>query len=224
MTDTRFGAKLGVCVAGGILAVSLCAAGLGFAKESGATDVEPTSGLARADITAENWTSDMDCAFCHVVEEASYHAGDAGVDAASQGKVPGDAEAAAPLCALHSAVAFECVDCHSDADALTAVHQKSRNLGKDAKRLRKTEVDTAACASCHNSEDLAAATADLDVLTDAEGTTVNPHDLPQNDSHASVTCFSCHPAHVAEADTGKAAQKACLSCHHENVYTCNTCH
>lgn len=34
------------------------------------------------------------------------------------------------------------------------------------------------CSSCHNADDLKAATADCTLLTDGEGTTVNPHGRP----------------------------------------------
>ena len=59
----------------------------------------------------------------------------------------------------------------------------------------KTAVDDAVCASCHNAADLAAKTTESAVLTDSEGTVVNPHDLPENEDHAATKCTSCHKMH-----------------------------
>ncbi len=71
---------------------------------------------------------------------------------------------------------------------------------------------------------LIAATADSVVLTDSEGTVVNPHDLPDSTNHNKIVCVDCHKIHDTEADLAKTASKKCTSCHHENVYECYTCH
>lgn len=70
---------------------------------------------------------------------------------------------------------------------------------------------------------LIAATADSTVLTDENGTTVNPHDLPAVEDHASVNCIDCHKGHTDDA-LEVSAMKACVLCHHENVFECYTCH
>lgn len=70
---------------------------------------------------------------------------------------------------------------------------------------------------------LIAATADSTVLTDENGTTVNPHDLPAVEDHASVNCIDCHKGHTDDA-LEVSAMKTCVLCHHENVFECYTCH
>lgn len=79
------------------------------------------------------------------------------------------------------------------------------------------------CLSCHDAEELKVKTVDSTVLVDAKGKTVNPHDLPSNEDHASIQCTNCHTEHSAESAVEK-APKECLSCHHAGVYECNTCH
>ena len=69
----------------------------------------------------------------------------------------------------------------------------------------------------------ASATADVTWLTDENGTTVNPHDLPVNKSHDTVTCATCHSMHD-DATLEETAVKACKQCHHDNIYECFTCH
>ncbi len=71
---------------------------------------------------------------------------------------------------------------------------------------------------------LIAATADSEVLTDSEGTVVNPHDLPDSMNHNKIACVDCHKIHDTEADLAKTASKKCTSCHHQNIYECYTCH
>ena len=119
---------------------------------------------------------------------------------------------------------FTCITCHEDNDKLAQGHNKL-NSGKVAKRLKKTSIESKICLACHNMETLAKATADVDVLTDSNGTIVNPHDLPVNDSHAGITCSSCHKAHQAgEKALADTAYTTCISCHHEAVFECGTCH
>lgn len=69
----------------------------------------------------------------------------------------------------------------------------------------------------------ASATADVTYLTDANGTTVNPHDLPVNKSHDTITCATCHSMHDTDP-LEETTVDACIKCHHDNVYECFTCH
>ena len=96
---------------------------------------------------------------------------------------------------------------------------------KKKQTLKKTEVPEAACVGCHDKEDLVAATSSSMVLTDKNGLTVNPHDLPVNDDHTAkgLTCASCHKIH-ADEPSAEVAPGICLNCHHADVYECNTCH
>ncbi len=80
------------------------------------------------------------------------------------------------------------------------------------------------CTTCHNLDDVKAATEDSTVLTDINGTVVNPHDLPAIDDHAGITCASCHKTHEVSESTEKSAKRTCASCHHADVYECYTCH
>lgn len=80
------------------------------------------------------------------------------------------------------------------------------------------------CASCHDLDDIREATKDSAVLTDVNGTVVNPHDLPEVAEHAEVVCAGCHKTHEVTESTAKSAARACASCHHADVYECYTCH
>ena len=91
------------------------------------------------------------------------------------------------------------------------------------KKLKKTDVSKEACLSCHDQAEVAAATADLTVLTDDNGLTVNPHELPGNSEHDKLVCAKCHTMHE-EATPDENAADACASCHHAGVYECHTCH
>ena len=151
------------------------------------------------------FSADADCRTCHSTEGDSL--GDATMPASNHATQEG-------------------TTCHSDIDGLTTAHDGVQFGDKTPKRLKKTAVDTTACFSsgCHGSqEDLAAKTEACAILTDANGTVVNPHALPENEDHATIDCGSCHSMHSGDAieDTAK---KACKGCHHMDVYECNTCH
>jgi Zn finger protein HypA/HybF involved in hydrogenase expression len=80
------------------------------------------------------------------------------------------------------------------------------------------------CFSSHEEVDLPVLTSAVTVLTDSEGTTVNPHELPTNEKHADITCSSCHKMHNSISDIPKKAKATCATCHHKDVYECGTCH
>ena len=120
--------------------------------------------------------------------------------------------------------ALNCTSCHTDTDDLEKAHDRVEYGDKTAKRLKQTSIDAEGCETCHGSlEELAEKTAECSVLTDKNGTVVNPHALPENEDHESIDCGSCHSMHKDKAieDTAK---KACKGCHHTDVYECNTCH
>lgn len=150
-----------------------------------------------------SWSETSDCSMCHAKEQASF---EDGACAASQ----------------HDATA--CMECHADTAALATAHEGATAELASKAVLKSTTVDAATCESCHALADVAAATADLAVLTDENGTVVNPHALPESADHAEVTCNSCHTMHASGATIEKKAQRACASCHHANVYECYTCH
>lgn len=156
------------------------------------------------------WSPESNCALCHVSEADL-------------------ADGAATTYSLHAAEQeVECVTCHSDGDALSQAHVNYAT-GTPARWLKTTKVSPDTClGECHgdghDQNELRVTTANSTILTDSKGTTVNPHNLPENDDHVqSVTCLSCHVMH-APNKAAETAPNVCLLCHHENVYECYTCH
>ncbi len=151
---------------------------------------------------AFTWTAESDCAMCHDKEASSQQ--DSACTASQHANEP-------------------CVTCHADEAGLASAHEGAQMGGEGAAALVKTKVDDAVCQSCHDQAELATKTADSTVLTDSEGTVVNPHELPENEDHAATECISCHKMH-STTDISKTATRYCKSCHHTDVYSCYTCH
>lgn len=190
--------------AAGLLLAGACLAG-GTAGAEEAARAEPDDSGAAA-LTA-TWGEDLDCAGCHTAEAESLDDEDT-------------------LYARHAAFDLACAACHDDAESLEKVHSDLSKARFMPKRLKKTEVSSEVCLTCHDQDKLAEATADLDLLTDDAGTTVNPHALPDTRSgaHDQIVCASCHGMHDEEDAVEKTARNQCLTCHHANVYECYTCH
>jgi hypothetical protein len=149
------------------------------------------------------WNEQSDCASCHAVE------GESSTDS---------------LCTYSLHADMACSSCHTDVNNALSEAHVSYTTASQPKRLKTTEVDQTICAPCHEQDTIKEATAGLTVLVDAKGTTVNPHDIPAIDDHlASVSCASCHKMHGTELPAENAT-KTCLTCHHQNVYECGTCH
>lgn len=132
------------------------------------------------------------------------------------------------LASKHQAQGAKCTTCHNDATTLASVHA-DMSTAKVPTKLSKTTVDNSVCLGCHGSWDaLAAKTTNVTVLTDANGTVVNPHSITSaaidvKGQHDKIQCVDCHSMHTTDtADTLGPAE--CLSCHHQNVYQCGTCH
>lgn len=154
---------------------------------------------------AFSWEATADCSVCHKTEHATF---------ANTTTKTG----------FHPTQGLTCSSCHADVSALSTVHQGKTSASKTPIRLRSTKVEQATCLKCHESlASLAQKTASSTVLTDSKSLVVNPHALPENSEHAFISCVSCHKMHTGEA-LEKTAQDFCLSCHHENVFECNTCH
>jgi uncharacterized protein YceK len=149
------------------------------------------------------WSPDTDCTTCHTTETASM-------------------SDSACLVSKHVAQGVTCSTCHTDNDALAAAHE-DMSTAKTPTKLKKTTVDESVCLNCHDKTELAENTTNVTVCTDSQGTTVNPHDLPVNDNHATITCVDCHEMHSTDTAETLAPEK-CISCHHANVYQCYTCH
>ncbi len=149
------------------------------------------------------WAADSDCATCHASHSATVQAD------------------------VHSTAAeakdMGCMACHADSEGLDAAHEGVSMGDKEPKRLKSTEVASETCLGCHDKAEVIASTAELTVLTDANGTTINPHDMPEVESHADVGCVDCHNIHDDQT-TQEAASGYCIGCHHHEVYECYTCH
>lgn len=153
------------------------------------------------------WSADANCAICHATEDESLTS------------IPCYA-------ALPEQGGNLCATCHTDAAGLKKAHEGATPaLAKEkATKLRDTTIDEGACFTCHGSyEELATKTADVTVLTDAQGTTVNPHARPMGVGHEGQTCADCHALHTGEP-AQEVAPEFCITCHHTNDYQCHTCH
>ncbi len=194
------------------------------------------------------WSADLNCtATCHstqaeaMADEATQGAAAHGSFACvlchtdEEGLVEGHAKVTAddtksPKRLKKSEVTPDgCLTCHQVTDGLVPADAwAAEEAGESA-----TEDGASADASATEQEApttesaipaySSTATADIEYLTDANGTTVNPHDLPVNKSHATLSCATCHAMHD-DATLEETAVKACIKCHHDNVYECFTCH
>jgi len=189
-------------VAASALALSLAAC-LGACSPKPAGEPVGSDGGEAPDPQAEFvWSEGSDCGACHMQETASQ----------------GDASNA--FAAAHAVVG--CLECH-DAALLAEPHEGA----VPEKAAKAVMLDHALmeerCSSCHDGAELIEATAECVVLTDEEGTVVNPHALPASESHDTVSCSNCHRMHQGSTAEENAFSH-CLSCHHEEVFTCHTCH
>ncbi|MDR0350926.1 MAG: cytochrome c3 family protein [Coriobacteriales bacterium] len=175
----------------------------GAGQPTGADASESDSPDEQVALELPAWSSDSNCESCHVAELES------GSDA---------------QCTYSLHASESCVSCHSDdAGALATAHEDYASANQPT-RLKTTEVSQDSCLSCHDSTELAVASVATTALTDNNGTVVNPHDLPATESHLDkIRCSSCHKMHKAEP-AEETSRKACLGCHHVNVYECGTCH
>lgn len=206
MRYEKRGCRIGLILG---LAGALLAGGVSGCAPNGSEEPQGDRGkAAAANETAAvefTWSADADCSTCHGAESSSI---------TDESTVAG----------IHGAEGDTCATCHIDGVDLAAVHEGATTDSKMPKKLKKTKIDEAVCLACHGSgEELAEKTAASLALTDSEGTTVNPHALPSGSDHDMVTCSDCHSMHGSDpvADTAKAE---CLSCHHQDVFECGTCH
>lgn len=159
-------------------------------------------------VALPEWSTASDCGVCHVTEATSEE----------------DATQLYGFHATHDS-ASECIDCHDNETALRSLHDGATAESTMPRRLKKTAVLVdETCLGCHEQTELPIATASVNVLTDSNGLTVNPHQLPANSEHDQITCVSCHNVHLPITDVPKMAENTCLSCHHTGVYECANCH
>ena len=89
---------------------------------------------------------------------------------------------------------------------------------------RHRDLEASVCLSCHDQDEIAAESSSCTALSDAQGTTVNPHELPETDTHGQIACTDCHSMHEEQTDLQGDAKAYCMSCHHADVFECYTCH
>ncbi|WP_139652381.1 cytochrome c3 family protein [Raoultibacter phocaeensis] len=193
-----------ILVAAGFASCLLVAAGLlGCQPPSPGETLMPGISAAE-DISSQEeftWSQDLECAPCHTPEAQS---------------------AADSACTSFSSARSRCLTCHDDAQKLTEAHEDMRNAKPPAKAER-TIVESEACMSCHDTGSLAEKTIDSTALTDSYRATINPHALPENESHSKIDCTACHTMH-GSANASEMAPEACQSCHHADIYDCERCH
>ncbi|NTW28514.1 MAG: hypothetical protein HGA39_04020 [Coriobacteriia bacterium] len=149
------------------------------------------------------WSMKSNCATCHKTEGSST------TDLS---------------CLVSKHTGATCTICHSDVTTLTTAHSGATASSTMPTRLTNTSVGSSVCLDCHKQADLAANTVNSKVLTDANGTVVNPHALPAKTEHVAIECTNCHQMHVSNANLATKAMAVCGSCHHENVFQCHICH
>lgn len=184
-----------------VMVIVLMIVGAGLVSACAPQSGDSSGSTKETDLVAVSWTADADCSICHAIEETSRE----------------DAECIATYHAT-----LKCTDCHANSVDIATVHEGVSSDDKMPTRLLKTKVDKAGCLSCH--EGLAEKTANYTGLVDEEGTVVNPHEIPENADHSNIACGDCHAMHEPNTDVLKSSKLECLSCHHENVFECGTCH
>ena len=191
----------------GIVAIALVAIVGCAPKQVGSEDTnaatDASESTASVDVTIEEWDPTMDCSMCHTNE----------ADSAND-----------PACTMSIHAAQQCSNCHSDDEKLAKAHQGKSTTDRMPMCLKTTTVDKEVCLGCHNQDDLAEKTADVTALTDLNGTVVNPHAMPSNETHDQIVCVDCHSMHKEQTDLGTDAKEYCLTCHHADVFECYTCH
>lgn len=166
-----------------------------------------TSDMKEAESVSQDftWSETSDCAICHKEAVASF-------------------DDSTCVAAAHADQKADCFSCHDDTQGLTEAHKsvKTDSIKKNT-RLKKTSIASTVCTSCHNKAEITENTASSTALTDKNGLTINPHELPDTEKHAEISCSDCHKMHTSEgpADT---APTVCKNCHHAEVFECGTCH
>ena len=187
------------------------------------------------------WSIDLDCAECHAAQAMTMDVTDKAAvvtdgqkkdeskkdeskkDESKKDEAVLEMTGHEGYIASHVAFGWSCITCHEDSKELETAH-KRLNSGKEATRLKRTAGSDELCRTCHETKELAKQTVDCKYLTDDNGTTVNPHSLPETSDHASISCMSCHQAHETKESLVQTARDVCANCHHANVYECGTCH
>lgn len=210
--------------------------------------------LAQPAQAEASWSFETDCATCHAEQVEALSTGDHAAlscetchtDEAALATVHDEAkpDAKMPTKLKKTEVGDAvCLACHGDDGAAWAAAGADGEVGVNGSKQADATVGSSAektslavkvsasndggstsDADHANMTRLIEATADSTVLTDSNGTVVNPHDLPAVKDHDGIECATCHKIHDPEPDAPKVASKKCLTCHHDGVYECYTCH
>lgn len=202
MRNTKAGMMAAVCA----LCLSITVAAIAGCAPKPAEGPLAKESVSEVDVT---WSPEADCTACHEKQAASLASIPCSQAIGQQ--TGGDNRAA-------------CAVCHADEAGLAKAHEEATLDGAKKAKLRDTTINEQGCFACHGSyEELAGKTVDCTVLTDAQDTVVNPHDLPRGEGHAESTCADCHLLHTGEP-VQETAPESCIVCHHANEYQCHTCH
>ena len=193
---------LTVCIVLGLLVfLAACAPQSNTESLSEETQTQDDSSIVQID-----WSKDTECGVCHTLEEESL---------------------AAIPCESSEQTGSKCALCHINDEAeMEKIHKDASAASTMPSRLKVTEISDEVCLECHyeTKNALIAATEGKTIVTDATGLEVNPHNPGAgNAGHEEIQCAKCHNSHKS-ADIQSVAQTTCKSCHHSDVYECNTCH
>ncbi len=183
-----------------VLLMAMLALCVGCQAEGG--EVAYVDGVESVEILTEGaweWSPDDDCALCHPSESET---------------------TATDLCEIRQSEGT-CLSCHASESALRTVHELPFDSQSPTK-LKDTAVDSGMCAECHGVGGPDPAEAAQVMLTDTEGTSIDPHNLPEAGDHNEIECLDCHKTHQPSVEDS--AQALCESCHHQGVFECYTCH
>ncbi|WP_148206714.1 cytochrome c3 family protein [Desulfitobacterium hafniense] len=177
-----------------------CSSDQGGEKAVSAGAPGMVEGSDATEVDMSEWSVDKDCSVCHSAEHASIS------------NINYTASAHADM---------GCLACHKDTDGLATVHEAAKSSNPGTIKKLKNPITNEVCLSCHGSyAALAEQTKNSIVLTDEDGTVVNPHAIPVNKKHdPNPKCTDCHKIH-----TGSDPQAYCYTCHHTKTFECYTCH
>ncbi len=122
-------------------------------------------------MTPIDWSPDMDCAICHVMQPY--------VDSLQDSSLKVN---------VHAQKGFGCIFCHEQ-EVLVEVH---RGVDSTATSINERKFPKQSCLKCHGSyANLIALTKDSTELTVIADEAVNPHDTHLGE----VDCYYCHKMH-----------------------------
>jgi hypothetical protein len=166
-----------------------------------------TSNSRDASILTAVWSVESNCNECHIAQNP-------------------DSEGQNTPVAIHRVNSVTCITCHADENELVSTHSDVTLDAKMPTHLMKTSVDSPRlCLECHNLQELQESIVASSVLIDKNEVKISPHDLPNTETHSNrISCVSCHLMHQPLENINKNSMALCISCHHQSVFECNTCH